>query len=84
LTAKAYGSFILWMVSANAAKAKDGTTFWSLLREARHHGQIRPVDLLTHVANFSVPRHLLRRVAAWAARRRQAPLSTVTRRDMGR
>lgn len=81
-TAKAYGSFILWMVSANAAKAKNGTTFWSLLREAKRHGRIRPVDLLTHVANFSLPRRLLRGMAAWSARWRQSPVSILTRRDM--
>jgi glycosyltransferase involved in cell wall biosynthesis len=79
LTAKAYGSFILWMVSANAARAKDGTTFWALLREARQHGRIRPVDLLTHVANFSVPRRHLRRMAASVARWRQSRLSSLTR-----
>jgi glycosyltransferase involved in cell wall biosynthesis len=82
LTAKAYSSFILWMVSTNAAKVKNVGTFWSLLREARRHGRIRPVDLITHVANFAVPRHLLRYMAAWDARWRQSLLSTLTRRDM--
>src|SRR5688572_9329309 len=50
LTPNAYGAFILWMVSYNAAKVNDCRAFWLLLPEARWYGRVRPFDLLTHVA----------------------------------
>jgi glycosyltransferase involved in cell wall biosynthesis len=79
LTSNAYGAFVLWMVSDNAAKERHrGGVFWSLLREARRHGGVRPVDLLTHAANFCLPREIRRRVGAWVAHWRQSSLTTTT------
>jgi hypothetical protein len=78
LTPNAYGAFILWMVSYNAAKVNDCRAFWLLLPEARWYGRVRPFDLLTHVAYFYLPRDLRRRMAAWAARWRQSSFLTLT------
>jgi len=79
-TPSAYGAFILWIVSDNAAKANDRTVFWPLLQEARRHGRIRPVDLLTHVANFALARDRRCHLAAWVECWRQSVFSPFTQR----
>jgi glycosyltransferase involved in cell wall biosynthesis len=70
-TPRAYASFVLWLGSASAARGRDANAFWGLISEARRHGRVRPVDLLTHSANFLVPRELLRGMASLANRVRQ-------------
>jgi glycosyltransferase involved in cell wall biosynthesis len=75
-TPRAYGSFILWLASACAARARDPGAYWNLIREARRHGRVRPVDLLTHSANFLLPRRLLRGAASLVNRIRLQPAST--------
>jgi glycosyltransferase involved in cell wall biosynthesis len=77
-TPRAYSSFVLWLASASAARGRDADAFWKLIREARRHGRVRPVDLLTHSANFFLPRALLRGVASLANRIRPRPTSTST------
>lgn len=73
-TPRAYASFVLWLASANSAQAHSAKTYWGLISEARRHGRVRPVDLLTHTANFLLPRDTLRGVAALVNRiRRRRP-----------
>lgn len=74
-TPRAYASFILWLASASAARAPDPGAYWKLIREARRHGRVRPVDLLTHSANFLLPRRLLRGAASLVNRIRSQPVS---------
>lgn len=72
-TSRAYASFVLWLVSASSARSGDAETFWRLISEARRHGRVRPVDLLTHSANFFLPRDVVRGVASVANRLRMRP-----------
>jgi glycosyltransferase involved in cell wall biosynthesis len=75
-TPRAYASFVLWLASASAARSRDTNAFWNLISEARRHGRLRPVDLLTHSANFFLPRELLRGAASLVNRLRPRGPST--------
>ena len=56
MTARAYGAFVMTMVSASAAKQGDWSAFIPLLREAYARGRPGAIEVLNHVANFCLPR----------------------------
>ena len=55
VTARAYGAFVMTLVSASAAKQRDRSAFLPLLREAFARGRPGLVEVLGHVANFCLP-----------------------------
>lgn len=69
VTARAYASFVLTLVSSSAARARDWKAFPLLLTEAYRHGTPSFVDLGVHVANFFVPDVIRRRLAGVSATR---------------
>jgi glycosyltransferase involved in cell wall biosynthesis len=63
LTRRAYAAIAMSVVSSMAAPSRDPGAFRTLLREARTHGQPRPIDYLTHCQIWVIPpnlRHTLR------------------------
>jgi glycosyltransferase involved in cell wall biosynthesis len=65
---RGYAAFVLHVVGANAAAQHDWRAFLPLLREAFAHGRPAPVDVASHLANFTFPPALQRRLAVWYAR----------------
>lgn len=65
---RGYAAFVLHVVGSNAAAQHQWRAFSLLLREAFTNGRPAPVDVASHLANFSLPAAVQRRVAVWYAR----------------
>ena len=82
ITPRAHASFLLTVISAEAAEQRAVSAVWRLPWEAARHGQPRLKDLAICAGNFALPRAwrtaLRRRVAS---RRRAARVSTCTCRS---
>jgi glycosyltransferase involved in cell wall biosynthesis len=66
-TRRGYAAFVLHVVGSNAAAQGHVGAFFALLREAFASGRPAVVDLVSHVANFTVPPAWQRRLARWYA-----------------
>jgi glycosyltransferase involved in cell wall biosynthesis len=62
VTARAYASFLLTILGAEAAEERSLRALWILPREAARLGRPRPVDLLVCLGNFVLPRNLRARL----------------------
>jgi glycosyltransferase involved in cell wall biosynthesis len=62
VTARAYSSFLLTILSAEAAEERSLRALWLLPREAARRGRPRLVDLLVCIGNFLLPRDLRARL----------------------
>jgi glycosyltransferase involved in cell wall biosynthesis len=69
VTARAYASFLLTILSAEAAEERSLGALWVLPREATRRGRPRAVDLLVCLGNFLVPRGLRARLRSWLGKR---------------
>jgi glycosyltransferase involved in cell wall biosynthesis len=67
-SARGYAAFVLHVVGSSAAAQHEWRAFTVLLREAFANGRPAPVDVASHIANFSLPSRVQRRVAAWYGR----------------
>jgi glycosyltransferase involved in cell wall biosynthesis len=65
VTGRAYASFLLTILSAEAAEERCLGALWVLPREAARGGRPRPVDLLVCLGNFLLPRGLRARLRSW-------------------
>ena len=65
---RGYAAFMLHVASSAAASQHEWRAFGSLLRYASRYGKPRPLDVASHVANFTLPASALRRVAGWYGR----------------
>jgi len=70
---RGYAAFLLHVVGSSAAAQHVWHAFPLLLREAFRDGRPAGVDVASHVANFSIPAALQRRVATWYGRRTTRP-----------
>jgi glycosyltransferase involved in cell wall biosynthesis len=73
---RAYAAFVMSQVSRNAALAGEWWKFFPLAAEAYRHGRPSVVDVVTHVANFTLPeaaKHAGARAFARVSRRRRGP-----------
>jgi glycosyltransferase involved in cell wall biosynthesis len=72
VTARAYASFLLTILSAEAAEERSLGALWTLPREAIRRGRPRPVDLVVCLGIFLLPRGLRARLrTAWGSRLRR-------------
>jgi glycosyltransferase involved in cell wall biosynthesis len=62
VTPRAYASFLLTILSAEAAEERSLRALWLLPREAARRGRPRLVDLLVCLGNFVLPRGLRARL----------------------
>jgi GT2 family glycosyltransferase len=62
VTPRAYASFLLTILSAEAAEERSAGALWALPWEATRRGRPRPVDLLVCLGNFLLPRGLRTRL----------------------
>ena len=62
VTERAYASFLLTILSAEAAEERSLGALWALPREAIRRGRPRPVDLLVCLGNFLLSRGLRARL----------------------
>jgi glycosyltransferase involved in cell wall biosynthesis len=70
VTPRAYAALAMSVVSSMAADSNDPKVFRELLREARRHGDPRPIDYLTFVQVWLVPSGLRRVVRDFVLGRR--------------
>jgi glycosyltransferase involved in cell wall biosynthesis len=66
VTPRAYASFLLSIVSADAAREHSGRALWLLLWEARRRGKPRALDLLLYIGIWLLPQRLRRRLIGLA------------------
>jgi glycosyltransferase involved in cell wall biosynthesis len=64
LSARAFASFILTQLSAEASQEKDYRAIWKLLHLAFTEGKPGPLDLALFAGMWVVPRHMRRRIRA--------------------
>jgi len=70
---RAYASYLLTWVSAEAAREGASWRAWGeLWREARRAGSPSLLDAAVHLGHFLAPPEQLRRLAAWAGGRRRS------------
>jgi glycosyltransferase involved in cell wall biosynthesis len=70
VTPRAYAALAMSVVSSMAADSNDPRVFRELLREARRHGEPRPIDYLTYLQVWLVPGGLRRVVRDFVLGRR--------------
>jgi glycosyltransferase involved in cell wall biosynthesis len=85
VTSRAYASFLLTWVSANAIEQRDRSAFWPLLKEAFRNGTPSILDGMVFAAIWLVPQSLRRQVARYLSaerggRRPRPPLAQWRRR----
>jgi glycosyltransferase involved in cell wall biosynthesis len=68
VTSRAYASFLLAILSAEAAEQRELSALWRLPLEAARRGRPRPLDLLVSSGNFVLPRRLRARLRARLSR----------------
>jgi glycosyltransferase involved in cell wall biosynthesis len=66
LTPRAYASYLLSIVSADAAKERSGRAFWLLPWEAGRHGKPRALDFLLYIGIWLLPQGVRRRLTRLA------------------
>ena len=66
VTPRAYASFLLTILSAEAAEERSIEALWALPREAIRRGRPRPAHLLVCLGNFLLPRALRTRLRCLA------------------
>lgn len=60
VTPRAYASFLLTWVSANAIEQGDRSAFWLLVKEAYRHGAPSAIDVCVFVGIWLIPQGLRR------------------------
>jgi glycosyltransferase involved in cell wall biosynthesis len=80
VTPRAYTSFVMTWLSANAAKEGDWKAFLLLLREAYRYGKLTLRDTLLYLGIWLIPRGVRRQIAIFSARRRHDGAVNVKRR----
>jgi hypothetical protein len=68
VTPRAYAAYLLTWLGAAAARTRDRSAFFPLLREAYRHGSPARVELLSYLGYWLAPRKLQGRAAALFAR----------------
>jgi hypothetical protein len=68
MTARAYGSFLLTVVAAQAARASSPGEYFGILREAVRHGDPGALNLGLFLGMLAVPRETRQKLRAWFQR----------------
>ncbi len=71
VTPRAYGAFVLTVASGCASRQRDWSAFFPLLREAYGYGRPNTVELVSHLANFAIPRRVQSGLAGLVGRKGQ-------------
>jgi glycosyltransferase involved in cell wall biosynthesis len=69
VTHRAYAAFLIHFVGASAAQDNDWRAFFPLLQEAYKTKSLKAKDLISHIANFVIPRSMQHRLAGILSRR---------------
>ena len=72
VTPRAYASFLLTCLSANAVRQGDRSAFWSLLNDAFRHGSPSALDLFVFIGIWLIPRRARERISDMIGGRRSS------------